>query len=58
MDTEEPVRPYYEWQKGDVNARSSANQLKEELNNFGLNFVQLNQKMYRPNLREISKTLK
>jgi len=25
MDTEEPVRPYYEWQKGDVNARSSAN---------------------------------
>jgi hypothetical protein len=51
MDTEEPVRPCYEWQKGDVNVRNSANYLQEELSNVGPNFVQKNQQMCRPNLR-------
>jgi hypothetical protein len=43
LETEEPIKHCYEWQKCNVGIKSWAVELKEELHNIGLAFVSKNQ---------------
>jgi hypothetical protein len=43
LETKEPIKQYYEWQKCNVGIKRWAMEVKEELHNIGLAFVWRNQ---------------
>ena len=56
LETKEPIKQCYEWQKCNVGIKSWAMEVKEELHNIGLAFVWRNQQ--ECNWKEMLKLVK